>query len=324
MNKPIYLFHGEDSFSSQQKASLWKDEFIKKYDDMNIQILEGNDLTAAQVTEAINTVPFLGEKKLIIIRDFLKESSTEEQKLVADKLEEIPDYSVLVFTERGRADSRLSLFKRINKDGQTIEFNYLEKYDLLRWIQKEVEKKGCNINGANAGLLADTVGPNLWQMSQEIEKLTTHAGGKEITAEAIESLTTPNLSESIFKLTDYLAQRNQKRSLDTFNNLLQSGEDMMQILFMIVRHFRILIQIKACEDKGMSAPAIAKKIGEHPYAVKTAMSQVRNFTPETLSRIYRILLQIDSDLKGGRIHISTDEKNELRLAIEKFIVEMST
>jgi DNA polymerase-3 subunit delta len=323
MSQPIYLFHGEDSFSSQQKARLWKNEFIKKYDDLNIQLFEASDLDARKFAEAVETVPFLTEKKLIIIRDFIKEGPTEEQKVVAEKLDDLPDYCVVVFTERQKADSRLSLFKKIKKIGTAEEFNFMEKYDLTQWILKEVAKKGGSISSANAALLSDTVGPDLWQMTQEVEKLVLHAGADEITAEAINSLVSPNLSESIFRLTDHLAGKQQQRSLRTFNTLIESGEDMMQTLFMIVRHFRILIEVKSCLDKGMPVPVITKKIGAHPYVVKTTAGQARNFDLPTLKRIYETLLRIDSDIKGGRIRISTENNSELRLAIEKFIVEMS-
>ncbi|MFC1749051.1 DNA polymerase III subunit delta [Pseudomonadota bacterium] len=323
MSQPIYLFHGEDSFSSQQKARLWKDEFIKKYDDMNIQLFEGADFTASQFNEAVETVPFLSEKKLIIIRDFIKEGVTEESKKVADKLDDLADYCVVVFTERQKADSRLSLFKKIKKIGTATEFLFMEKYDLTQWILKEVADKGGSISSANAALLADTVGPDLWQMTQEVEKLVLHADSNEISAEVINSLVTPNLSESIFRLTDHLAQKQQQRSIRTFNTLIESGEDMMQTLFMIVRHFRILIEVKSCMDKGMGKPAIISAIKEHPYVIQTTMGQAKNFDLPTLKRVYETLLQIDSDIKGGRIRISTENNNELRLAIEKFIVEMS-
>lgn len=319
----IYLFHGEDSYSSQQKTKLWKGEFIKKYDDLNIQILEGESLTHQMFSEAVNTVPFLTEKKLIIVNDFFRDGSTEEQKLVAEKLDNLPEYCVIVFSEHQKADQRLSLFKKIKKTGTVNEFSYMEGYDLSRWIQQEVARKEGQISTQNASLLAQKVGPNLWQMSQEIEKLVIHADGKQITAEAIESLVSPNLSESIFNLTDAIAQKRQKQSIKTLHTLIGSGEDLMQILFMIVRHFRIMIQIKSCLEKHMSKQAIASETGLHPYVIQKTMPQAGNFSEETLARIYRALLKIDSDIKGGGIKTTTEDKSELRLAIEKLIVQMS-
>ena len=322
MSHAIYLFHGEDSYSSQQKANRWQREFIKKYDEFNTQLLEGENLTAAQISEALNTVPFIVEKKLIIVRDFLRESSTEEQKKVAEKLEETPDYCVLVFVERQKADARLTLFKKIKKIGQIVDFNYLEKPQLTGWIQQEVAKKNGQIGTREAAQLADTVGPDLWQMSHEIEKLTTHDATHPIKAETIEALVTPNLSESIFKLTDYLAQRNRQKSTQTLNTLVESGEDLMQIFHMIVRHFRILIQVHSCISQGMAQPQIVQKTKEHPYAVMTSMKQCNNFDSAKLTQIYRQLLGIDIAIKSGKIKMTTEDKSELRLSLEKLFVEL--
>jgi len=80
-------------------------------------------------------------------------------------------------------------------------------------------------------------------------KLALYADGKPIPSEAIENMACPNLSTSIFKLTDYLGQRNAKLAIKTLDILLESGEDIVKSLFMVVRHFRILIQVRACVDK---------------------------------------------------------------------------
>ena len=128
-----------------------------------------------------------------------------------------------------------------------------------------------------ANQLAETVGPNLWQMTQEIEKLTLYAEGQPIPSEAIESMTSPNLSTSIFKLTDYLGQKNAKAALKTLDVLLESGEEIVKSMFMIVRHFRILIQVRACMEQKMEKTAINQKLKEHPFVIMTAMGQSKNF-----------------------------------------------
>jgi DNA polymerase III subunit delta len=322
MPSNIYLFHGRDNFSAAQKLKHWQTEFEKKYGDLNLQIFEGETLTAGGFSEATATVPFLSEKKLIIIRDFLRDGEEEDRKTVAEKLEQVPDYCIIVFIEHEKPDARTTLFKKLNKTGSVIEFSELEKPELVQWIRKEFEKKNSRIGNREAALLADTVGPDLWQMSSEVEKLALYGQDKPIDEKAIESLASPNMSSSIFKLTDFIAQRNARSSLHTLNTLLQSGDDLFQIFFMIVRHFRILIEIKACLEKKMDKAQITQKTREHPYAVMTGIGQCKNFQAEKLAGIYRKLLQIDIDSKSGRIKTQTADQSELRLALEKLIVEL--
>lgn len=349
----IYLFYGSDNYSAVAKVNHWRSEFEKKYGDLNSQIFEGEDLTAADFNEAVDTLPFLSDKKLIIIRDFFRHAPDEDefedtqsagnqapkkankgedtQKKIAEKLEEMAkdtsNYCIIVFIEHEKPDSRTSLFKKIKAMGHIIEFPEPDRTKLIQWINQEFSKKNIQIRTYEAGLLAETVGPNLWQMSQEVEKLSLHAHSENpaertINEAAIESLVSPNLTDSIFKLTDSIAAKNHKASIKILNTLLGSGENLMQIFFMIVRHFRILIQVQACLGKKMAQPQIIQKLKLHPFVITKTAQQCRNFTVLQTAAIYRKLLQIDIDGKSGKIKISVADSNELRLALEKLIVEL--
>jgi DNA polymerase III subunit delta len=320
--KNIYLFHGPDNYSASQKLALWKKEFVKKFGDLNIQIFAGKDLNAGAFNEAVSTLPFLADKRLVVIEDFLRDGDEEEQKLLAERLEEVPDHCVVVFIERNKADARISLYKRISKIGHSTPFNDRDPSELVEWVKAESAKKGLRLGHREANILAEHVGPDLWQMSQEIEKLSLYGIDRPVDEKAIEELTSQNVTSNIFKLTDYLAQKDGRMSLRTLNALLQSGEQLMQIFFMIVRHFRILIQIKACLEKKLDKGKIAAVTGLHPFAIQKALPSAKNFTDERLALIYRALLQVDIDCKSSRIKMTTADQTELRLSLERLIVEL--
>jgi len=320
--KNLYLFYGPDTYSAWNKSRFWRKEFEKKYGDFNVSIFDGEHLSAADFYEAVNSVPFLGEKKLILVRDFLRDGRDEEQKKVAEKLEDIPDFSFVLFIEQENPDARTTLFKKLKQVGVVEEFEPPVGPQLAAWIQQQVAQKKGTIGPREARLLADTVGPNLWQMNQEIEKLTVYAQEKPISADAIEQLASPNLSTSIFKFTDQLSSKDMKGAVRTLRILLESGEDLIRILFMIVRHFRILIQVRSCVDQKMNRSQIGQKIKEHPYVITTALGQSKHFNLPTLAHIYELLLKIDNDIKGGRIRMTGNDTTELQLALEKFIVRL--
>lgn len=322
--KAVYLFFGEDTYSAHNKMTFWRTEFEKKHGgDMNVETLEGKTLAAADFRSNFQSAPFLADKRLIIVKDFLRKGNKEEQKKVADILEgDIPDFCVIVFIEYGSPDKRSSLYKKINKVGHPEEFKALMGPELMRWIQDRSKKIGLNINSQMASYIGDQAGSDLWNLSNELEKLKTFSQGNELTKEAVDNLVHPNLTTSIFKLTDYLAQRNAKGSIKTLDILLESGEDMMKIIFMIVRHFRILIQVKDLMDRGNAKPQIISKIKQHPYTISTAMQQSPNFSFDTLRGIYEALLQIDIGMKTGRIRMLADDKKEMLLALEKFVLDV--
>jgi DNA polymerase-3 subunit delta len=338
----LFLFFGEDSYTAQKTLKFWKEEFEKKYGDYNIQIIDGEDLSIEEYRNLTRTLPFASDKKLIIVRDFFEASDKDTQQKISDELDSLPDHNVLVFIERNKPDARTSLYKKMVKLGQTKIFPEFEPYDLIQWIKKELEQKnkaGGNLSAQTAqnhsgiktpplgntelNLLAASVGSNLWQMSHELEKLILFSHGRQITSQDIESLISPNLVSSIFKLTDAIAIKNTKNAFYILNTLLQNGEDIFQIFYMIARQFRILLQIKACLNQNMTNQKIITVLKEKPYTIQNGTSQARNFSWQQLQTAYRQLLDIDICLKTSKIRTTVDDNSEFRLALEKFIMKMS-
>ncbi|MBU0667981.1 DNA polymerase III subunit delta, partial [Patescibacteria group bacterium] len=325
--KPLYLFHGEDSYTAIQKALHWQSQFRQKYGDINVETFEGADLTAEKFAEAVSTLPFLSDKKLIVIRNFFKDAEAEELKKVSEKLDHIDENCIVVFAETQKADARTALFKNIKKTGEIKDFPLMDKPQLADWITAEIARLNAPISRSQINILADTVGPNLWQMKQEIEKIalfcaaansatdnSTNNPAASPTDKEIENLISPNLQTSIFRLTDQLAQKNRRDALKTLKTLIESGENLIPIMFMIVRQFRILIQIQSCAQKGLGTPAIIKKIKLHPFVVSSGLKQAGNFSPEKLKEIYDKLLKIDIGTKNSKIKITVNDATELRLA----------
>lgn len=317
----IYLFFGEDSYSAQQKLKYWKDEFEKKYEEVNITEFDGNNLTSAAFLNAVESVGFLAEKRLIVIHDFLKNGKDKEQQKIAEILEKQKDACVVLFSENERPDQRTVLFKKINKVGVVEEFKFFPLPKIIPWIQQKVTEKGTQISPATATYLANLVGPDLWILSQEIEKLVLYALEREIKKEDIDALVKPNLVTSIFRLTDFLASRNTKNSLETLHILTESGEELQKIFHMIVRHFRILIQVFDLVNRGYQKPEIITKVQEHPFVIMTTMQQCKNFTLDQLKKIYEALLKIEIAFKTGKIRVLADNQKEFELALEKFIIQ---
>ena len=77
----------------------------------------------------------------------------------------------------------------------------------------------------------------------------------------------------------------------------------MYLLDRFVYQFRNLIKVKTgkCADL-------------HPFVFRKTQSQARNFSFEELKKIYRKLLEIDLDMKTGRV--------DARTALELFVTEL--
>jgi DNA polymerase-3 subunit delta len=240
---------------------------------------------------------------------------------ISKSLEKTPDFCVIIFHENESADKRTGLYKKIQKYGKIEEFKHKSPNEITRWIMDQSRNKDIKITPLTASYLTNHCGIELWKISNELEKLKIYAQNKEITNEMIDNLTTPSITSSIFKLTDKIAEKNTKEALKTLKNLQESGEDITRVFFMIVRHFRILIQAHDLIQKKETQTGIAKRLKQHPFVIQKTSAQSRNFTQEKLEKIYGHLLKIDKDFKTGSIKIIKGDNRAYILAIEKLIID---
>jgi DNA polymerase-3 subunit delta len=131
------------------------------------------------------------------------------------------------------------------------------------------------------------------------------------------------MEANIFHLTDSLGAKNHREAIHNLHRSMAAGENLRQVFYMIVRQFRLFLQVGSYLTLYPNAnPAgIASSLKIHPFVAKNTLSQVRRFKMAELKSAYRRLLDIDLDLKTSKIHITTDDQDELALTIERFIIK---
>lgn len=295
--KPMILFlYGEDNYRSSQKLKALKEKFVEKYSDINLSIYE-DSFEFGQIREAVTALPFLSDKRLIIIKNLFKTKNKNILDNIVQILDYIPEETILIFWEDSVPDKRTVLFKRLTKE-KAEEFEKLQGIKLNKWIQEKVNEKGGNISSKDAEKLAFLVGEDLWQMESEIGKLAAYKKRGEISAADVDLLVKARLSGNIFGLVDAIGGRDYKKAARIFHELLNSGENEIYILTMIIRQFRNLIIIKDLSKKS-DRFGIAKEAGLHPFVVQKALLQSKNFEINELKDIYERLAGVDSAIKTG-------------------------
>lgn len=319
----VFLFFGEDTYSHREKLDFWRREFEKKYGgDTNTIILSAENLTANEIFQACSAMPFLAEKRFAVVKNFLSGGDAEEKKKMAEYLERIPEFCILIFSETENVDRRLSLFKKIQKHGELVEFRVIAGSKLLGWIEKRIAASGGKIEKEALIFLSELVAGDLYRLENEIAKLIGYAGTRPITKRDTELLVNTQLSTSVFRLTDGMGQKNKKVSLATLHQLIETGEPLHHILYMIMRQFRIITCVKDLTNQGMNQYEITAKLKEHPFVISNTMSQARNFSLEQLKRAYKLLIRIDTKLKSGGIKVLAGDNREFILALDRLVLDL--
>ena len=305
----VYLLFGTKDYSINNEIK----KICKNIDEMNISRYDlNNDLTSLVIEDA-KTISLFGDKKIVIAdnANMFTASTSKDSELIEDYLKNINEYTDLIFiVHSDKIDARKKITKAIKEKGKIIEFNDdLDAVSLIRRLFKDY-----NIEYSDIKLLIDRVGNNPLIITNEINKIKIYKGNdKNITSEDILNLTNKIIEIDVFKLIDYIVRKDKENALELYNEMLKVNEEPIKIIVILANQFRIMYQSKELLKKGYSEKDIASILKIHPYRVKLAIQNSRNYTSQMLLKYLNDLADIDIGIKTGTINKD--------LALELFILK---
>ncbi|MBI4709306.1 MAG: DNA polymerase III subunit delta [Candidatus Portnoybacteria bacterium] len=315
----IIFLYGPDTFRSRQKLQEIVEGYqVKHKSGLNFRQFDWLPDIWAELGNMLGSISMFAEKKLIVIKEASLAAKSDQQKLkelLEKKKTEKDEDIILVFFESKKPEKG-ELFDWLAKKSEMAQnFEYLSGVKLINWIKKEVENFGGKILPQAAEKLAGSVGSDLWQMHNEIEKLVAYKAEDPIGEKDIDILVKAKFDPNIFNTIDALASRNKTLVYKLLHQHLSQGESEIYILSMFVYQFRNLLQIKSLSEQGTQFGALAKKTGLHPFVIKKSWPQIRNFSLEILEKIYNRLLKLDIAIKRGKI--------EPKVALDLVVAEIT-
>jgi DNA polymerase-3 subunit delta len=312
MAKPaptFYVFHGTDELTRAETLADFRSRLgPADTADLNTTFLDGRKTSLAELRHACDAIPFLAEKRLVIVEDLLTQAAKQEKLLdeLTEYLSQLPETTRLVFVEERPLPDNHPILQLAHQNAR----GYVKRFDppdtkaLPRWIAERVRKHGGEIEPQAAAQLAAAVGADLRLLDQETIKLVTYVNAERpITTADVDEIVPYAQAAIVFDLVDALGRRDGRTAAQTLHRLLDAGEHPMGLLAMIVRQFRLLIQVKELKAKGANSQTVAKELGIHPFPARKLHSQAAYFTTPQLEAVYRHLLETDVGIKSGEIEV---------------------
>jgi DNA polymerase-3 subunit delta len=312
----LYILHGEDDFSLTQylgeiKRGLGDPSMLTT----NTSTFDGQKLSPDELKGVSETVPFLAEKRLVIIQGLLgrfevkggarrskktpSRDGGETARSFAETMSNLPQSTVIVLTD-GKVRSTNPLLKLLMSQGEVRSFPLLKEPRLKQWIEKEVSAQGAAISPQAVDLLARMVGANLWVMSGEITKLALFTGGKRIEAEDINKVVSSAQEANVFAMVDAILEFKAGVAERLLEKLLDRGASPAYLLAMLTRQVRLVVQAKEMRRQRQSDIEIQNKLGLAPFALRKTLEQAQRYPLERLKQLYKKLLQTDLYIKRGK------------------------
>ena len=298
--KQVYILYGEEAYLRKQYRDKLKSALLGDGDPMNLHYFEGKGIRAAEVIDLAETMPFLAERRVIILEDSGLFSHGGEE--LAAYLESPSETTYFVFVEP-TVDRRSKLYKAAAAKGRAIEFAAQDEAVLKRWILGFLKKENKNITERDLTLFLEMTGSDMENIRGELEKLLCYCLDRDVvTAQDIEAVCTRQVNNQIFDMINAVAEKQQKKAMDLYYDLLTLKEPPMRILSLITRQFNLLLQVKELRDKGIDANTIGEKVGLKGFIARKYVTQASKFREEDLRRALADCIESDEAVKTGRMN----------------------
>jgi DNA polymerase-3 subunit delta len=301
--KRAYLIHGED----ESRIDAWRARVrarVQEEEAATLDVLRDERLTGEAVAEGITALT-LSTGRRYVLADGIQRWKAADVKEVAAALPALPADTVVVLIAVGEASK--TLVKAVEGCGGEVHEYKPPKGSYTAWARKHAGELGIDLEKDAADALVARIPRDekkkpvrLRQQTlmRELEKLALFAGeGATIDLDTVELLTSSG-DARMFELADAVIEGNRERAMNLAEKLRDQGEDMMYILFALLRQIRNAQLAWALVNAGRSGE-IQSKLRVPPFVARKIVSQVKNLDGARFERALDLLAELDWSVRGG-------------------------
>lgn len=305
---PVYLFYGNEDYVKEVYVERIKDIVLQNDSmEMNFHPIK-ESITKEELTELIDSVPMMCDKKLIylnglgIVKSGLKQ---EIKDTVMDLLSDIPPYVVMIIKEDTIDKRQKALLKLIETNGVIVEFPYLSEHDMLTFVNREVGKYGKRIRKEDIEYLIYLCDTSVNAILREVEKLCNYVGDAQIiTRDDIDKMVKKSIETRIFELSDAIVSKNKTLAYQILNELklFKFQYPAATLLSLIARHIIGIYNMKINSDIYAVSEKLKYLDGKvPPFVVNKYVKQGANLSDDWLKSFIKEISDLDIQAKSSGI-----------------------
>lgn len=295
---------GTNHFLLRKELQRRMAEFAKNYGDMGLEKIDGEEADYQRMVEAMQNLPFLASKKLVVLRNPSANKQFVEQ--FEGLIETIPESNDVILFET-KLDKRTGYAKHLKKSSEYVELSDLGERELPAWLVAQAAERGGSLKLGDASYLINRVGANQQLLSGELDKLLSYQ--PEITRETIDLLTEQAPQSTIFQLLDAAFSGETKRALNLYEDQRKQRIEPQAIIPMLAWQLWVVSIVKTAGKKSIEEIAAESKL--NPFVVRKSSSMASKLTLTRLRELVDGLQELDVKLKSS--NLDADEALKLYL-----------
>lgn len=287
----IWVFAGENAYQRNANLQQRVAAFVKEHGDFGLERLDGEEADYDRMREALESLPFLAGKKLVVLR---APSANKQFLENAERLlSAVADETDVIIIE-SKLDKRTAYYKFLKKLPGFTECAELDENGLAAWLSRQAKADGGTLSLSDARYLVGRAGPHQQLLASELQKLLAYQPA--VTRASIDLLVEPTPQSSVFDLLDAAFAGRSADAMRLYDEQRQARVEPQQIIAMIAWQLHVLAIIKTAGDADPTI--IAKEAKLNPYVVRKSSSVARALTLATLKQHVHSALVLDTRLKS--------------------------
>jgi DNA polymerase III subunit delta len=313
--KPVYLITGGDRPKIQRALRRLRD----RIGEDATELLSAHDTSGEDAVAACNSLGLLGGGgRLVVVEEVDKWKAADTKSIASYLASPAPDTVLALVAAEMKKDSALA--KACAKAGDILVYD-VPKRRLNEWVTRQFADRKVAVDAEAARLLVEIVGEDPEELSSEVDKIATWAGGEPVGTKEIELLAAGCAEIPGYELTDAWGRRDLAGALTACQTLLERSGDPVSrtvpmLIGMLVAHVGRVRDCQLYADEGLTAREAASRLKRHPFYVEKLFAQARNYGPDELRDAVVRLAELDHAVKGGS-RLAVD------LELERALIEIT-
>lgn len=283
---------------------------------LSLTRLAGELADLKTVMTDLRTVSMFGDRRVLLIED--ADPFVSANRAALEKYAGQPAKGSLLILDVKAWKKTERLYKLVEQHGLNIECGELKGAELIRWMQQTAKQEyGKTLDRENAAMIVAMAGDGLSMLRQEIAKLAALAGdAAAIHREDIIAAVGGWRTETTWVMLDALRDGQPGKALENLQKLFKAGETPAKILGGVVYMFRKLAEATELARQGEKLSSALGRAGVYSSAVGPSEVYLKRLGFERASRILQLLMEADSEIKGG-------SRTDPQLLLERLFVRLA-
>lgn len=295
---PIYFLHGPEEFGKEDLLKSMVQSLVDPATRaFNFDNFHGEDLDISDVANRVASFPMMAPRRLVVVKKIDRLDDAEARTLLPYVENPAPTTTLLLTATK--FDGRKKLFSELRKASVSVEFKQPYDNQIPDWIRGRAGAMDKEMDEEAVHLLQMSVGNQLPDLANELEKLSIHVGdARAIGVDDVREIVNASRGASIFELADAMGKRRSAEALSLLKQLVDQGENPTRMVAMLTRHIAILRKARWLQTQRLPRTEMALKLKVPPFFLSGYLEQAALFTDEEIWNAYGCLLKADNRLKS--------------------------